>query len=108
MRNYDIDVPASTVRAWVIGLLLTTIGSGLNALFSLRNPSISISSYVAQLVAYPLGKGWEYVMPKRKFKTFGREWSLNPGQSLGCPLHAIINANNSSLGPFNMKVGLTS
>jgi len=55
VRNYDEDVPASTIRAWVIGLLLTTIGSGLNALFNLRSPAITITSVVAQLVAYPMG-----------------------------------------------------
>jgi OPT family small oligopeptide transporter len=84
VRNYDEDVPANTLRAWVIGLLLTTIGSGLNMLFSLRNPQIVITSIVAQLIAYPIGNAWYKVMPKRTFTTFGFQWSLNPG-------------------PFNMK-----
>ena len=44
VRNIDEDVPANTIRAWVIGLLFTTIGSGLNMLFSLRNPQITITS----------------------------------------------------------------
>ena len=44
VRNTDEDVPANTVRAWVLGLLFTTIGSGLNMLFSLRNPQITITS----------------------------------------------------------------
>ncbi|KAK2850700.1 hypothetical protein FQN49_005400, partial [Arthroderma sp. PD_2] len=30
VRNYDEDLPASTVRAWSIGMFLTTFGSGLN------------------------------------------------------------------------------
>lgn len=48
--NTDDDtLPCNTVRAWVIGLIFTTIGSGLNMLFSLRNPSITITSIVAQL-----------------------------------------------------------
>ena len=79
MRNYDIDVPASTIRAWVIGMVLCTVGSGLNSLFTLRAPAITITSVVAQLVAYPLGVGWTWIMPNRTFKTFGREWNLNPG-----------------------------
>lgn len=53
-------------------------------LFSLRSPQIVITSIVAQLVAYPIGNGWALIMPKKTFRTFGREWSLNPG-------------------PFNMK-----
>lgn len=44
----------------------------------------SNSSIILQVVAYPIGKAMEYTLPKRKFRTFGYEWSLNPG-------------------PFNMK-----
>lgn len=53
VRNYDEDLPCNTIRAWVIGLILTTVGSGINMLFSLRNPSIYITTFVIQLVAYP-------------------------------------------------------
>lgn len=98
VRNYDEDVPANTIRAWVIGLLLTTIGSGLNMLFSMRYPSIYITSIVAQLVAYPIGKGWELVMPKKKFTTFGIVWSLNPGP-FNMKEHTIITVMaNASFG----------
>ena len=74
----------NTVRAWVLGILLTTIASGMNALFALRQPAITITSLTVQLVAYPLGVGWYYAMPKRKFRLFGKSFTLNPG-------------------PFNMK-----
>lgn len=84
VRNYDEDVPANTIRAWVIGMVLTTLGSGLNMLFSMRSPSITITSIVAQLIAYPLGNIWTKVMPTKTYTTFGIKWSLNPG-------------------PFNMK-----
>lgn len=57
VRNYDEDVPANTIRAWVIGLIATTVVSAVNLLFSLRNPSISIYVYVVQLLAYPVGCG---------------------------------------------------
>lgn len=79
MRNYDEDLPVNTIRAWTIGLFLTTIASGLNSLFSLRAPALTISSIVVQLVAYPLGVGWTMIMPNRAFKTFGLQWNLNPG-----------------------------
>lgn len=69
----------NTVRAWVIGMVLTTLGSGLNLFFSLRAPSITITSVVAQFIAFPLGTGWAKIMPNRKFRTFGLEWNLNPG-----------------------------
>lgn len=80
VRNYDEEeLSANTVRAWVIGLLLTTIASGLNSLFSLRAPSLTITTFVVQMIAYPLGVGWAMVMPSRTFHTFGAKWSLNPG-----------------------------
>ena len=65
-------------------MLLVTIASGLNALFSLRAPALTITSIVVQLVAYPLGVGWAAIMPKKVFRSFGMDWSFNPG-------------------PFNMK-----
>ena len=64
VRNYDEEMPVNTVRAWVIGMLMVTLGSGMNMLFSMRSPSIIITAFVAQLVAYPIGKGWDLVMPK--------------------------------------------
>ncbi|PSS14862.1 hypothetical protein M430DRAFT_67507 [Amorphotheca resinae ATCC 22711] len=78
VRNYDEEAPCNTIRAWTIGLLLTTIACSINMLFSLRNPSISITTYVVQLVAYPLGRGWDLIMPKKTFNTFGYKWSFNP------------------------------
>lgn len=84
VRNYDEEMPSNTIRAWTIGMLMVTLGSAMNMLFSLRSPSIIITSFVAQLVAYPLGLGWDLIMPKKTFRTFGYSWSLNPS-------------------PFNMK-----
>ena len=69
---------------WVIGMLMATIGSALNMLFSMRAPSIVITSLVAQLAAYPLGIGWSKVFPNKEFHIFGIRFNLNPG-------------------PFNMK-----
>lgn len=79
VRNYDVDLPANTVRAWFIGMLMTTIFSGMNMLFSLRQPSIVITSYVAQLVAYPVGVGMAKVLPNRELNLLGLKFNLNPG-----------------------------
>jgi hypothetical protein len=84
VRNYDVDVPANTFRAWAIGLVMTMIFSGLNMLFGLRAPQLIISSFVAQLVAYPIGCGWALVMPA---------WEVNLG----------IVKFNLNPGPFNLK-----
>jgi OPT oligopeptide transporter protein len=80
VRNYDVDVPANTIRAWAIGMLLCTVGSAINMLFSLRNPSITITTYVIQLIAYPIGLGWDLVMPDHEFNVCGVRFNLKPGK----------------------------
>ncbi|CAH0040480.1 unnamed protein product [Clonostachys rhizophaga] len=94
----DEDVPASTLRAWVIGLILTTVGSGLNMLFSLRNPSIFITSIVAQLVAYPLGVLWARLMPDKTITLLGHKMSLNPGPFNKKEHTVIVVMANASFG----------
>ncbi|KAF3917703.1 hypothetical protein AA313_de0210203 [Arthrobotrys entomopaga] len=79
VRNYDEDLPCNTIRAWVIGLFLVTIVATFNTIFSMRAPSISLGSFVALLIAYPMGRGWDLMMPKKVFKTFNVEWSFVPG-----------------------------
>ncbi|KAE8151097.1 OPT oligopeptide transporter protein-domain-containing protein [Aspergillus avenaceus] len=76
--NYDEGGHSNTIRAWVIGLLLSTIASGMNMLFSLRQPYIVIPSYVVQVVAYPIGLAWAWAMPNKTFRVFGTEFNLNP------------------------------
>ena len=65
-------------------MLLTTIGSAMNMLFSMRSPQLIITSLVAQLVAYPIGYGWQLTFPNRQFRVGKLKFNLNPG-------------------PFNMK-----
>ena len=98
VRNYDEEVPTSTIRAWVIGLLMTTICSSVNALFLLRYPIISIGPYVVQLIAYPIGLAWAKWMPAKEFKFFGLKANLNPGP-FNIKEHVIIVAMaNASFG----------
>ncbi|KAI1774277.1 small oligopeptide transporter [Hypoxylon cercidicola] len=98
VKNYDEDVPASTIRAWTIALFLTTVGSGANQLFAQRAPSIGIHTYAIQLIAYPIGCGWARVMPTRKFTTFGVQWTLNPGPFNAKEHTLIVAMANASYG----------
>ncbi|KAL5376381.1 hypothetical protein DPSP01_010492 [Paraphaeosphaeria sporulosa] len=91
VRNYDEDVPAGTLRAWVLGLLMTTICSSVNALFLLRYPLIFIGPYVVLLLAYPLGMGAAKFLPNKEFKIFGLKANLNPGP-FNTKEHVIIVA----------------
>ncbi|KAJ8113656.1 hypothetical protein OPT61_g4264 [Boeremia exigua] len=98
VRNYDEDVPVSTIRAWTIGLLMTTICSGVNGLFLLRYPIISIGPYVVLLLAYPVGVFFAKVLPNKEFRVFGMKANLNPGP-FNVKEHVIIVAMaNASFG----------
>jgi hypothetical protein len=80
VQNWDdSSLPANTVRSWILGLAFVTIGSGMNMLFSLRQPTIQIGNLVAQICSYPIGVAMAYALPKHQFNTFGLKWSFNPG-----------------------------
>ncbi|KII90413.1 hypothetical protein PLICRDRAFT_173833 [Plicaturopsis crispa FD-325 SS-3] len=71
----DTEIPVSTIRSWVIGLIWAIIISGLNQFFFFRYPSVSVTPIVAQLLSFPVGKAWAKFLPN--VKIFGV--SLNPG-----------------------------
>ncbi|KAF2793258.1 small oligopeptide transporter [Melanomma pulvis-pyrius CBS 109.77] len=93
--NSDEDLPANTIRAWVLGLTLSFFGAAVNTIFSLRNPVIGIGVIVAQklihvqLIAYVLGNAWARFMPSKQHRNFGIDWNLNPGP-FNVKEHAII------------------
>ncbi|KAJ5628655.1 hypothetical protein N7490_010883 [Penicillium lividum] len=99
--NYDEGGTGNTIRAWVLGLIFATIGSGLNALFSLHSPTISITSYIAEVVAFPFGIAWARFLPNWKFTMFGNKLELNPGPFTKKE-HALITimANATFAGGF--------
>ena len=70
---------------WILGIGFCIVASGLNTLYTLRKPSITISSSVTLLLAYPLGKLWEKTIPS---------WNVNFG----------VWKFNLNPGPFNQKV----
>ncbi|RYP16413.1 hypothetical protein DL766_009129 [Monosporascus sp. MC13-8B] len=79
VRNVDGGEVANTVRAWVLGLIFVTIGSGLNMFLSMRSPAINFPAIVVLLIVYPIGCLWAKVMPMRVFETLGVRWTLNTG-----------------------------
>lgn len=95
VRNTDGGEVANTVRAWVLGMIFVTLGSGLNMFLSMRSvlyplkirpdltsyrsPAISFPAIVVQLLVYPVASLWARVMPTRVFNTFGLKWTLNTG-----------------------------
>ncbi|KAG6916275.1 hypothetical protein DXG01_007561 [Tephrocybe rancida] len=71
----DPDMPASTLRAWFLGLCWAILIPGMNQFFYLRYPSVAIGGLVAQLLAFPLGRLWARFFPNKTI--FGIE--INPG-----------------------------
>jgi hypothetical protein len=74
----DPSIPASSLRAWVLGmcelptkntgtnvldlgLALAILLAGLNQFFFFRYPSVSVSGYVAVLLSLPMGRAWAAV-----------------------------------------------
>lgn len=79
VRTTDDELVANTVRAWILGMIFVTIGSGVNMFLSMRSPAINFPSIVVQLIVYPIGCLWARTMPTKVFNTFGLKWTLNTG-----------------------------
>lgn len=89
VREIDNEEYSNTLRAWVMGMLFVTLVSGVNMFLSMRSPAITIPAVVVILVTYPVGVLWAKIVPRRKFRTFGLEWTLNPGP-FSVKEHAVI------------------
>jgi OPT family small oligopeptide transporter len=81
----DPTLPHNTVRMWTIGLMMTTLGCGLNVLFSFHAPVFLVSTFVSAMTAWPLGRLWDRVVPN--VKIFGVP--LNPSP-FNIKEHALI------------------
>ena len=76
----DPDLPASTIRSWVIGLGFVVLLAFINQLFSVRQPSLNLDAAVVQLLAFPVGRAAEKFLPDVGITLFGVRHSLNPGR----------------------------
>ncbi|KAJ2911762.1 hypothetical protein MD484_g8659, partial [Candolleomyces efflorescens] len=59
----DPDMPAMTIRMWVVGLLLCMTSSAFNVFFNFRSPAPSIVPLVLLLLSYPVGKFLAFTLP---------------------------------------------
>ncbi|KAJ7660928.1 small oligopeptide transporter [Mycena polygramma] len=71
----DPDMPVTTVRTWVLGLVWAIIIPGLNQFFFFRFPGITITGIVAQLLSFPCGRAAAAYLPNWRIMGV----SLNPG-----------------------------
>ncbi|KAI1452673.1 OPT-domain-containing protein [Annulohypoxylon moriforme] len=75
----DVNMPCGTIRAWIIGLGFSVLLAFINQLFSIRQPTITVQANVAQLLAFPIGKAFERLLPDAGIILWGTRHSLNPG-----------------------------
>ncbi|EPS43592.1 hypothetical protein H072_2452 [Dactylellina haptotyla CBS 200.50] len=60
----DTSLSISTPRMWTLAILFAIVGSSTNLFFSLRYPSVSITPFIALLLAHPLGRIWDLCFPE--------------------------------------------
>jgi OPT family oligopeptide transporter len=76
---------------WILGVVFTVLGSGINQFFSLRYPSVHIVSLVAELLAYPCGVFLAKILP---VTTINCGWlgffCINPDHHFNIKEHSII------------------
>ncbi|KLT45603.1 OPT superfamily oligopeptide transporter [Cutaneotrichosporon oleaginosum] len=89
----DPEMPAMTLRAYLLGMILCMICAAGNTFLSFRNPSPQFPLLIVQIIAYPLGKFLAWSLPLRDYRLppwlGGFGFSLNP-----CPFnvkeHTVI------------------
>ncbi|ANB13606.1 Opt2p [Sugiyamaella lignohabitans] len=74
----DPELPVETFRSYVIGLVWVIIGVGVNQFFAPRQPPVSISTSLLQLLVYPCGQLVER-LPDWGFTFRGKRYTINPG-----------------------------
>ncbi|KAG8929395.1 hypothetical protein FRC01_004403 [Tulasnella sp. 417] len=102
----DPDMPTLTFRMWFIGIILSAIRASFNFFFYLRWPSPWISEVLVIVLAYPLGKGLDSLLPIRYWTiplcipvVGGQTFSLNPGP-FNIKEHALISImSEAALAP---------
>jgi hypothetical protein len=90
--------PVLTLRMCVLGIAFCVVVSGLNTLYTLRAPSLTISGSVVLFLAHPLGKLWEKVIPNWTLPLGRLTFDLNPGpfNTKASPLGKKGNRNQSN------------
>jgi hypothetical protein len=109
----DPDMPALTLRSWVLGMFVCLVVASANTFFYFRSPSPTIPYMVVQVVVYPMGKFLAWALPIREFTMpkwlGGFSFSLNP-----CPFnvkeHTVIAmmATVATVAPAGMNTLVVS
>jgi len=71
--------PVWTFRMWLLGIMAVVLLSFLNTFFGYRSQPLMVTMISVQVATLPIGRFMAKVLPKRKFRIGGRDFSLNPG-----------------------------
>jgi OPT family small oligopeptide transporter len=74
----DPDEPVETIRSYFLGLVFMAGATALNTFFSPRQPQITLTALVLQLLLAPCGLFLARVLPDWGFTFRGQRVSLNP------------------------------
>ncbi|KAK9459561.1 OPT oligopeptide transporter protein-domain-containing protein [Lipomyces oligophaga] len=77
-----VDDPSEyveTIRAYIIGLFWSGVGSMVAEMFQARQPALTLKSTVLQLLVYPCGMAAAKILPDLGITIRGTRHSLNPG-----------------------------
>ena len=75
----DPSIPVETLRAYFLGLAFQAGSTALSSFFEPRQPAISLSPPVLQLLLAPCGKLMAKIVPDWTLTVRGRRLCLNPG-----------------------------
>ncbi|KAK9475999.1 OPT oligopeptide transporter protein-domain-containing protein [Lipomyces japonicus] len=75
----DPTIPVETLRVYFLGLIYIIVVCGVDQFFTTRQPHISISAAIVQILIYPSGKLLAATLPDWGFTIRGTRHSINPG-----------------------------
>ncbi|KAL1916174.1 uncharacterized protein VTP21DRAFT_6178 [Calcarisporiella thermophila] len=77
----DPNMPCMTFRMWFIGLFFVVIFGFINQMFQFHYPPFLVSAMVVQLLSYPIGRFFAWVLPTQHFRIpfSNATLTLNPG-----------------------------
>ncbi|AOW06920.1 OPT oligopeptide transporter protein-domain-containing protein [Yarrowia lipolytica] len=75
----DVNQTTLTWRVYVVGTIWVAVAAFVNTFFHPRQPAISLSGSVCQLLLYPSGRLLQYALPDWGFTIRGKRFTLNPG-----------------------------
>lgn len=79
LAQHDPNDLVLTLRMWVLAIGFCIVASGLNTLYTLRQPSLTVTAPAVLLLAYPLGMLWEKAIPCWDVLLGCWSFNLNPG-----------------------------